>query len=267
MYQETLEQLARVGRTKSDLLRDAPVAFIVGSIMAGAYVGVGIILCFTVASPMDPMWQKFIMGISFGVALTLVVFAGSELFTGHNLYMVLSWLRRIATVGDIARVWTVSWIFNLVGSVMLAGLFAVGSGWAPFGDDIGLLHGIAEHKMNSPVLDLLARAVLCNWLVCLALWSAARTSSDATKAILIFWCLFAFFASGFEHSVANMTVLSLALFSEHPDTISVAGMVYNLVWVTIGNIVGGGLLVGMAYWAASDAKRPASGEEEAESGA
>ncbi len=256
MYNDTLEYLANVGRTKTDLLRDAPMAFVVGSMMAGAYVGIGIVLIFSVGSPLEPALQKFFMGISFGIALTLVVFAGSELFTGHTMYLVLSWLKRIVTITDLAKVWMVSWVFNLVGSALLAGLFVVGSGGAPFGDDVALLHQIASQKMNSPAIDLLARATLCNWLVCLALWTSARTSNDVAKAILIFWCLFAFIAAGFEHSVANMTLLSIALMSEHPDTISVAGMAHNLFWVTLGNIVGGGLLVSMAYWWASDAKRP-----------
>ncbi len=266
MYQDTLERLADVGRKKADMLRAAPLAFMVGSMLAGAYVGVGIILTLTVAGPMDPAWQKFVMGISFGVALTLVVFAGSELFTGHTLYMVLSWLRRLAAPVDVLWVWMISWVFNLAGSALLAALFTVGAGGAPFGEDVGLLHRIAEFKMNSPPAELFARAVLCNWLVCLALWTSARTGNDAAKLILIFWCLFAFFANGFDHSVANMTLLSLALFSDHPDTISIAGMAYNLFWVTLGNIVGGGLLVGMAYWWASNAKRPelAAGPDRAE---
>ena len=199
MYQDTIELLANVGRVKTDLLRDAPMAFVVGSILAGAYVGIGIVLIFSVGSPLDPALQKLSMGVSFGIALTLVVFAGSELFTGHTMYMVLSWLKRIVTITDLAKVWMVSWVFNLVGSVMLAGLFVVGSGGAPFGADVALLHQIASQKMNSPAIDLLARATLCNWLVCLALWTSARTSNDVAKAILIFWCLFAFIAAGFEH--------------------------------------------------------------------
>ena len=108
--------------------------------------------------------------------------------------------------------------------------------------------------MNSSIPALIARATLCNWLVCLALWMSARTKSDATKAIVIFWCLFAFIASGFEHSVANMTLLSIPLLTDHPDTISVAGMAYNLLWVTVGNIIGGSLFMGVGYWVATNGR-------------
>lgn len=114
--------------------------------------------------------------------------------------------------------------------------------------------------MNDSVPALLARAALCNWLVCLALWMAGRTRNDVAKAIVIFWCLFAFFASGFEHSVANMTLLSIALLGDHPDTVSVAGMAYNLLWVTLGNIVGGSLFMGAGYWLASRGAAGRGGE-------
>ena len=89
------------------------------------------------------------------------------------------------------------------------------------------------------------------WLVCLALWMSARVTSDSAKCIAIFWCLLAFIACGFEHSVANMTVLGLALAGQHPDTVSLAGAAHNLAWVTLGNAIGGGLFVAGAYWVAS----------------
>ena len=111
---------------------------------------------------------------------------------------------------------------------------------------------VAAYKMSSPIVDLIARAILCNWLVCLALWMSARTSNDAAKCIVIFWCLFAFIASGFEHSVANMTLLSLALLGSHPESVSLVGMFYNLLWVTVGNIIGGSIFMGLGYWLATD---------------
>jgi nitrite transporter NirC len=93
--------------------------------------------------------------------------------------------------------------------------------------------------------------MLCNWLVCLAVWSAMRATSEAGKLIMIFWCLFAFIGAGFEHSIANMTLLGIGLLQEHPDTVSWGGFVHNLVPVTLGNIVSGALFVGAAYWFAA----------------
>ncbi len=87
--------------------------------------------------------------------------------------------------------------------------------------------------------------------MCLALWTSGQAKSDVAKCILIFWCLFAFIASGFEHSVANMTLLSIALFFPHGDTVSWLGFANNLTWVTLGNIAGGGVFVGGMYWLAT----------------
>ena len=105
--------------------------------------------------------------------------------------------------------------------------------------------------MNAPALELVARGALCNWLVCLAIWTAARMSGDAAKCIAIFWCLYAFIASGFEHSVANMTLLSIALLAPHPGTVSLAGLAWNLAWVTLGNLLSGAGVMGLGYVIAS----------------
>lgn len=264
MYQETLDHFATVARQKADLLGQSFTAFATGSLMAGAYVGLGIVLIFSVAGTIDPVWQKLIMGVSFGIALTLVVFAGSELFTGHTMYMTIGWLKRKTSLTDLSQVWLTSWTFNLFGSVGLALLFVAGGGGALLADGSTLLFQVASYKMNSGVTELVARAILCNWLVCLALWMSARVSSDSAKAIVIFWCLFAFIASGFEHSVANMTLLTIALLGNHPESISLNGMAYNLIWVTVGNIIGGALFMAFGYWKASNAIRPTADEIEAD---
>ncbi len=115
-------------------------------------------------------------------------------------------------------------------------------------DSSSFLNQVASAKMNASVIELLARGILCNWLVCVALWMSGRTQNDAAKCILIFWCLFAFIASGFEHSVANMTLFSIALLGVHPETVSLSGMAYNLFWVTLGNLLAGSLFVAFGYW-------------------
>jgi nitrite transporter NirC len=121
-----------------------------------------------------------------------------------------------------------------------------------------LIINVAAAKMNAPAVELVARAMLCNWLVCLAIWTSARMTNDTDKCIAIFWCLYAFIASGFEHSVANMTLLSIALMAEHPANVTIAGLGWNLLWVTIGNIVSGAGIMGLGYWAAS--RTSAAGE-------
>ena len=251
MYEETLTHFSSMARKKADMLQHSPLAFYIGAMMAGAYVGLGIILIFSVGALVDPAFQRLIMGASFGIALTLVVFAGAELFTGHTMYMAIGCYRGTTGIRELLGVWSASWIFNLIGSVALALLFITGGGDLLTHEGVGLLNKIASYKMSSSATELFARGVLCNWLVCLALWMAARTKSDSAKAIVIFWCLFAFIASGYEHSVANMTLLSIALLGEPTADINLAGMAHNLTWVTLGNIIGGALFMGIGYLQAS----------------
>lgn len=255
MYLDTLQSLAATARARAALARRSPLSLLVGAMMAGGHVGLGIILIFSVGAKIDPAWQRLVMGASFGVALTLVVFAGSDLFTGYTLSMAAGRLCRTLTGADLARVWGLSWVGNLLGAALLAAVFLGGGGGLLLGDGAALFHQVTSAKMQAPAGELFCRAVLCNWLVCLALWMSARTTDDAAKLGLIFWCLFAFIASGYEHSIANMTLFSLALLAEHPETISLPGMAHNLLWVSLGNIVGGSLLTAGGYWFVS---RPAA---------
>ena len=120
---------------------------------------------------------------------------------------------------------------NRAGCVFLAGIFVAGGGGLALADKSPLILNIAAAKMSAPALELVARAMLCNWLVCLALWTSARMTNDTAKCIAIFWCVYAFVASGFEHSVANMSLLSIALLAEHPRTLTLGGLGWNLLWV------------------------------------
>jgi nitrite transporter NirC len=233
-------------------LKRNPGGFFVGSMMAGAYVGFGIILIFVLGSAADPQSKKLIMGTSFGIALTLVVFAGAELFTGHNMYMPLALFKKKITSNDLILVWVTVWVGNLVGSAFVGILFVLGGASGIIDVIDSFVNHVAIDKMNASVVQLLARAMLCNWLVCLALWMAARTNNDTAKCIVIFWCLFGFIASGFEHSVANMTLFSIALLGEHPEAVSLYGAGYNLFWVTIGNLLSGSLFMAGGYWLYSD---------------
>ena len=259
MFLDTVDQMAATAVAKTAFLKRSPGGFFVSSMMAGAYVGLGIILIFSVGSDVDPAYRALVMGCSFGIALTLVIFAGSDLFTGHTMFMTHGVLRKRVGLSDLAAAWSMSWIGNLVGCAVLAIVFIWGGGGAMLHSKSQFVMAVATAKMNAPVLSLVARAALCNWLVCLAIWTAGRTTNDAAKCILIFWCLFGFIGSGYEHSVANMTLLLIALLGEHPDTVTWGGLAYNLFWVTIGNIIAGAVVMGIGYWYMSRPKAEAIG--------
>jgi nitrite transporter NirC len=251
MYQDTLDFFADSAAKKAQAIAKNPLGFFIACLMAGAYIGLGIIAIFSIGQGVEAAYRPLVMGLTFAIALTLVVFAGAELFTGHTMIMTVGLMRGTVSAGSVAKSWTLTWVGNLIGAALLALLFWAGGGGAILKDGADLAFNAASAKMHAAPMALLARGILCNWLVCLALWMSARTKSDAAKCIIIFWCLFAFIASGFEHSVANMTLFSVALLGAHPDTVTMGGMFYNLLWVTLGNIISGALFVAAGYAMAS----------------
>ncbi|MEK6617287.1 MAG: formate/nitrite transporter family protein, partial [Nitrospirota bacterium] len=184
------------------------------------------------------------------IALTLVIFAGSELFTGNNMVCAIGALDGAISWGAVSRIWTVSLVGNLIGSLGLAWLVAQ-SGVLSRSPQVDLLMKVATTKVTLSGWELVVRGILCNWLVCLAVWTAGRTTNDVAKLVLIFWCLLAFVGSGFEHSIANQSMLGMALFLPHPDSVTWAGFLWNQIYVVLGNVIGGSVFVGGLYWLAS----------------
>jgi nitrite transporter len=249
----TVEAFAAAADKKGSLLKRSRTQYFIASALAGAYIGFGIALIFAIGAPLSAAHSPFlktVMGASFGVALALVIFAGAELFTGNALVLTLGVLSGRVSWRTLASVWGWSYFGNLVGSVFLAWLIAQSGA---LGDEPqrSFIESVATGKMQLTFGAALARGILANWLVCLAVWSATRTTSDTAKLLLIFWCLFAFVGAGFEHSIANMTLLSLALFQPHGELVTWAGFAQNLVPVTLGNIVGGAVFVAGLYWLAA----------------
>lgn len=253
MVQETVEAVAGAAERKWTLLHGSLPRYLILAALAGAYVGLGIALIFAVGAPLAAAgspFTKVVMGAAFGVALTLVIFAGSELFTGNTLVLTIGALTGRADWRQLATLWSWSYLGNLGGSLILAWLLAQ-SGALGSDPQRAFVETTAASKMGLPFGAAFVRGILANWLVCLAIWCAQRTTNDLAKLALIFWCLFAFVGAGFEHSVANMTLLGLALFQPHGQAVSWAGFVQNLVPVTLGNIVGGAVFVGVLYWLAA----------------
>ena len=256
MVQDTIVAFGGAAEKKGALLNGSLTRYLMLSALAGAYVGLGIALIFAIGAPLaaaNSPFLKLVMGASFGVALTLVIFAGSELFTGNAMVLTLGALTGRSRWGQLLSVWMWSYLGNLLGALALAWLL-VQSGALNSEPQRGFIESVAAAKMGLPFGAALARGILANWLVCLAVWCASRTTNDVAKLVLIFWCLFAFIGAGFEHSIANMTLLAVAVFQPHSEAISWAGYVQNLVPVTLGNLIGGALLVGGVYWFASPVK-------------
>ena len=158
---ETNQKFANLAAEKYHQLSSNPLGFFISAMLAGAYVGVGIILILSVGADVDGGWRPLVMGASFGVALTLVVFAGSELYTGHTMYMTQGVMAGKVTVRQLTLSWIVVWVGNLLGCVFLATIAIAGSIDIIMAED-GLLYQIAAKKMHLTPLEMVARGILCN---------------------------------------------------------------------------------------------------------
>lgn len=255
MYADAVDALSQQARAKLEGQRLSLLSHIVRSMLAGMYVGASIVLIFTIGGSMakdSPGLVKLTMGVCFGGALTIVIFAGSELFTGSNLVLPLGVLSGTASVRDLAANWLWTWVGNLLGAALLA-VLVVRSGVISAEPVSSFILKVAGTKMTLPAEQLILRAVLANWLVCLGVWMNARIKSESARILMIWWCMFTFITCGYEHSVANMCGLLLALLLPHAGAAQITwhGYAYNLALATFGNILGGGLLVAGMYWLGS----------------
>ena len=247
MVGESIRSFSEASGKKIEYLKKNFGGYFLLSMLAGIYVGLGIILIFSIGAPLKAAGEpalKALMGASFGIALTLVIFAGSELFTGNNMIMTIGAYNKKISIASLLKLWFVCYIGNLAGSVLLAFIISK-SGVMSSAVAAGFISKVAIAKGTGPFWGLFWKGVLCNILVCLAVWMSGRTKNDAAKIMLIFWCLFGFIGSGYEHSVANMTLISVGKFVGG-GAVTWQMLWHNLLPVTLGNIVGGAML-GFVY--------------------
>jgi nitrite transporter NirC len=258
---EASDDLVVQAATKAQQVKSSFLRYVWLSALAGAFVGIAVVLLISVSAPLvatNSPAAKLVQAAVFGIALTLVVFAGAELFTGNAMVMLQGVVARRTRISELVAVWVASLVGNFVGSVGLAAVVH-GGGTLSGGPGAALVAAATKAKDAAAGPQLFWRALLCNMLVCLALWMAARTKSDGAKLVVLWWALLAFIGSGFEHSIANMTLFSLGIF-EHSATWSM--LLRNLAWTVPGNIVGGGVVIGAGYaWLGSVRERSALADE------
>jgi formate/nitrite transporter len=258
---ETVAQTVGVAKATSPWL----TVFVLG-ILAGAYIGFGGLLSTTVTFDAASKWgigfSKILAGATFSVGLMLVVIAGAELFTGNNL-MVSSVMMREITFGTMSKRWAVVYLANFIGSIIVVILFYFSGLWKTGDGALGAAAvKIAYNKTALSFSEALWRGIGCNWLVCLAVWMALAARQIIGKIFAIFFPIMAFVAIGFEHSVANMYFIPTGIMLMNgagftnipgvdPNILGWLNFLWrNLLPVTIGNIIGGVVFVGMSYWGA-----------------
>jgi len=253
---EIKEAVEKVGVKKTRL---PFLASFMLAIVGGGSIGLGALYYTIVASDAEMSFAavRIVGGLVFSLGLALVLVGGAELFTGNNL-VVMAWASRKVSTGEMLRNWSIVYLGNFVGALGLAILVLLSHHLDMNGGRIGLsILNTAVAKIQPDAMTLFVKGVLCNVLVCLAVWLAYAGRSVTDKIVGLILPVSAFIAAGFEHCVANMYFLPLAWLltsaGNVPDgfdasVITVSGIVHNLVPVTLGNIVGGAALVGGVYW-------------------
>ena len=258
---EMAERMESVGVKKATM---DPWSMFALAVLAGSFIGLGAEF-FTLVitdSGLSFGMNKLVGGLVFCLGLILVVVAGAELFTGNNL-IVMAWVGNKLTLGQVMRNWIIVYLGNLVGSLATVIFMYFTRQWMFSDYHVGATAlNIANAKVNLPFSVALSRGILCNALVCLAVWLTLSGRSVTDKILAILFPITAFVASGFEHSIANMYFIPMGLLLKgEPQVVEAAGrvtadlvnlnahgFVNNLIAVTTGNIFGGGFLVAAVYW-------------------
>lgn len=257
---EIAQKAEQVGVAKAQL---DPGSTLMLGILAGAFIGLGAMFSTVVATETKLGYgvTRLLVGLAFSLGLILVVVGGAELFTGNNL-IVMAWAHGKVSMGALLRNWAMVYAGNFIGAVATAyGVYWSGI-WSLNDHKVGAAAlTVAAAKCNLTWLEAFMRGVFCNALVCLAVWLAFSARNTTDKIAAVVFPVTAFVAAGFEHSIANMYFIPMGLLlRDHGEVIAAlrnvpldhltlsAFLLKNLLPVTLGNIGGGAVMVGLVYW-------------------
>ncbi|MBZ0315767.1 MAG: formate/nitrite transporter family protein [Anaerolineae bacterium] len=235
------------------------------ALLAGGFVGVGAVFATTTVSGATGILPygvtRLLAGLVFCLGLILIVVAGGELFTGNNL-IVMAWASRKVSTKALLRNWVLVYAGNFVGAILTAGLMYLTKQYTAGGGVVGKAAlNIANDKVHLEFIQAVALGMMCNALVCVAVWLTYGARSTTDKIMAIIFPITAFVSAGFEHSIANMYYIPFALLIKRfdgdfvttqglnvPDLTVQSFLMDNLLPVTIGNIIGGSVMVAIIYW-------------------
>ena len=240
-----------------------PARFVTRAVLGGAFLGLGGLLATVVAGgavelgESNPGLQKFVFGAVFPLGFIAVVLTGADLFTSNCATFLVAWYRRSLGAAAVLRRWTLSYLGNFAGAVAAAALLGIATGIYVAGADATVyLHEVVAGKLDHSVVETLARGIGANLLVCIAAWQAYSAGDTVGKMVGIWFPVMGFVALGMEHSIANMFFVPAAILSGL-DATWAEFLLGNLLPATIGNIIGGGVFIGLAYaWIYTGGPRP-----------
>lgn len=244
MSERELELMKNSAAGKAELCNNHLGTYFVRAVVAGFFIVVATILSNVTAAvflPVCPQAGRLLSSLFFSIAIILVVFIGGELFTGNNMVMAMGVYTKACRVSDMIKVWIFSYLGNFVGAFFLGALFV----WSNSSHQIlvDYYESFIYSKLDATVPELFIRGVLCNFLVCLAVYVGMKLQSESGKMIMMFCIITAFVLAGFEHCVANMGTFSIAYLLL--GDIGTAAVIKSQIVVTLGNIVGGAVVLAL----------------------
>lgn len=249
METEALLKVEQLALKKYGVYKHNRMHYIARAMLASMFIGFGVIVAFKTGNFFYMEQSPFaypMAAITFGAAIILISYGGGDLFTGNTFYYTYAALNKKLKWREVIKLWVFSYTGNILGACAFALLIYLTGLFADASVNTFLLD-VVEHKMNYSTIQLFFRAILCNWLVCLAFFVPMFLQGDGAKMFAMMLFVFCFFISGYEHSIANMCTFAIALVLEHSEAVSWAGVFHNLIPVTIGNLIGGGVLMGVMY--------------------
>lgn len=259
MANSSLSYVVAEATHKCRTMQCSPLRYVLRAMLAGALIAavlsVSLQLGQALARAGSPLYYAATAGF-FGTALCAIIIGKAELFTSNILYLSVGWLARRHGAGAMLKSWLLVYAGNLAGVLLFVWLYAA-TGAPGQWPASHLLFEVVRHKVEPGFWPILAKGVLCNWIICLAVWLPLRLENDMAKMTLVMLLVFVFFFSGFEHSIANMAFFGLAAVVPAGPGVSAAAVLHNLVPATLGNIVGGAIgVAGLNYYLERDTLPP-----------
>ncbi|HLU22483.1 formate/nitrite transporter family protein [Lederbergia graminis] len=250
METNALEQVEKLALKKLTIFEKSYFIYFLRSILASMFIGFGVIVAFKTGNffylENSPLAYPM-AAVTFGAAIILISYGGGDLFTGNTFYFSYSALKKKIHWKKAGQLWIFSYGGNIVGAAFFALLiFATGLFADPKVN--GMLLDVAMNKTQIPTSELFFRGILCNWLVCLAFFVPLTLKGDGPKLFTMMLFVFCFFISGYEHSIANMCTFAVSLVLNVDNSVTFSGIIHNLIPVTIGNFIGGGIFMGWMYY-------------------
>ena len=250
MFGESIDAVLKGAESKLGFMKSNPLGYFMASAIAGMFITFGSMISMSIGGYLTALMgpaAKIGAAIAFAAALSMVITAGCELFTGNNLTVGMLGIDKPRRWGEIAGLWAYCWLGNLVGSWITIAVYHYAGA-----DTVACVSQyfakVSASKVSFTPLQMVLRGILCNVLVCLAVWCAVRLKEESAKLIMTVWCILVFMVCGFEHSVANMSIIGIALLNPCGEAITWAGYAKSLGFVTLGNILGAVVMLALPYY-------------------